>query len=85
MRAVIGRETERDYVIRPWTEAENADFERFCDSIGKMPDDPAHAEAMRDGDVREVCQDFDGDVKVFELKLTEFSRTPYLNLNENER
>jgi hypothetical protein len=36
-------------------------------------------------DVRESCQDFDGDIKVFELKLAESSRKPYLNLNDYER
>ncbi len=48
---VIGRETERDYVLRPWTEEENADFEKFCASIGVMPSDPEWAEAMEDGEI----------------------------------
>jgi hypothetical protein len=38
--ALIGCETEKDYVLRPWTEEENADFERFCSSIGEIPSDP---------------------------------------------
>ena len=36
-------------------------------------------------DVREVCQDLDGDIQVFQVELTEISRKLYLNLNENER
>jgi hypothetical protein len=50
-RELIGRETERDYVLRPWTEEENADFEKFCASIGEMPSDPEWAAAMEDGEV----------------------------------
>jgi hypothetical protein len=42
---------DKNYVIRPWTEEEEEDFQRFCDSIGKMPSDPAHAAAMQDGEV----------------------------------
>ena len=48
---VIGCETKRDYVVRPWTEEENADFEKFCASIGEMPSDPEWAKAMEDGEV----------------------------------
>ena len=48
--ALIGCETEKDYVLRPWTEEENADFERFCASIGVMPSDPEWAEAMECGE-----------------------------------
>ena len=50
-RELIGRETERDYVVRPWTEEENADFEKFCASIGEMPSDPEWAAAMEDGEL----------------------------------
>jgi hypothetical protein len=50
-RELIGRETERDYVLRPWTEEENADFEKFCDRIGEIPDDPEWAAAMENGPV----------------------------------
>ena len=37
---VIGRETEKDYVLRPWTEEENADFARFCASLDANPIKP---------------------------------------------
>jgi hypothetical protein len=50
-RELIGRETEKDYVERPWSPEENADFAEFVASIGVMPEDPAHAEAMQDGEV----------------------------------
>ena len=48
---VIECATEKDYVLRPWTEEENADFERFCASIGEIPSDPEWAAAMEDGDL----------------------------------
>jgi len=48
---MIGRETERDYVLRPWTEEENSDFEKFCASIGETPSDPEWAAAMDDGEI----------------------------------
>jgi hypothetical protein len=47
---VIGWETEKNYVVRPWTDEENADFEKFCASIGEIPTDPEHAAAMQDGE-----------------------------------
>ncbi len=50
-RELIGRETERDYVLRPWTEEENSDFEKFCASIGETPSDPEWAAAMDDGEI----------------------------------
>ena len=50
-RGLMGRGTRRDYVERPWTEEENADFEKFCESIGVMPSDPEWAAAMQDGEV----------------------------------
>jgi hypothetical protein len=46
-----GCETKRDYVERPWTEEENADFEEFCASIGEIPEDPEWAAAMEDGEI----------------------------------
>ncbi len=36
----------KDYLMRPWTAEENADFERFCASNGETPSDPAHARLM---------------------------------------
>ena len=42
---------KKDYVVRPWTEGENADFEQFCASIGETPSDPLHAKAMEDGPI----------------------------------
>ncbi len=51
LAGVIGRETEEDYVLRPWTAEEDADFERFCASIGETPSDPVHARMMEDGDL----------------------------------
>ena len=62
---VIGRETERDYVLRPWTEEENADFEKFCASIGKMPSDPEWAAAMEDGEVDFFNNDVFVGVKLY--------------------
>ncbi len=38
--AVIGWEIERDYVERPWTEEENADFDRFRVSLDANPIKP---------------------------------------------
>ena len=55
--ALIGCETERDYVLRPWTEEENADFEKFCESIGVIPSDPELRLAMQDGE----CDFFNND------------------------
>ena len=43
--------TDKNYVVRPWTEEEGADFERFCASIGEIPSDPGHARLMEDGAV----------------------------------
>ena len=42
---------DENYVVRPWTEEEEADFERFCESIGQVPEDPVHASLMEDGEV----------------------------------
>ena len=53
--AVIGRETEKNYVSagveRPWTAEEDADFLEFCDRFGEIPDDPEWALALEDGDL----------------------------------
>jgi hypothetical protein len=46
-----GCETKRDYVERPWTEEENADFEEFCETIDVPPTDPELALAMEDGEI----------------------------------
>jgi hypothetical protein len=51
LAAAIGWEREKDYVLRPWTEEENADFEKFCASIGEIPSDPEWAAAMEDGEL----------------------------------
>ncbi len=40
LAAVIGSRTGKDYVVRPWTEEENADFERFCASLDENPVEP---------------------------------------------
>ena len=37
---VIGSRTGKDYVVRPWTEEENADFERLCASLDANPIKP---------------------------------------------
>ena len=51
LATVIGWRAKRDYVVRPWTKEENADFARFCESIGKIPEDPVHARLMEDGPI----------------------------------
>ena len=51
LAALIGCKAGKDYVLRPWTEEENADFEKFCVSIGEIPTDPEWAAAMEDGEV----------------------------------
>jgi hypothetical protein len=51
LAAAIGWEREKDYVLRPWTDEENADFEKFCASIGEIPSDPEWAAAMEDGEL----------------------------------
>jgi hypothetical protein len=50
-RELIGREAEKDFVERPWTAEENADFLEFCDRIDEIPSDPELALAMEDGDL----------------------------------
>ncbi len=42
---------EQNYVERPWTEEEEADFTEFCDQIGEIPSDPEWAAAMEDGEI----------------------------------
>ncbi len=61
---VIGWESGKDYVLRPWSPEEEEDFQRFCESIGQMPDDPEHAEAMQDGEV-----DFFNNDPFYNVKL----------------
>ena len=51
LATVIGWQKDKNYVERPWTEEENADFEKFCASIGVIPSDPEWAAAMQDGEV----------------------------------
>jgi hypothetical protein len=41
---------KRNYVVRPWTEEEEEDFQRFCESIGQMPEDTEWAALMEDGE-----------------------------------
>jgi len=59
--AVIGRETEKNYVSagveRDWTAEEDADFGEFCDSIDVPPTDPELALAMQNGE----CDFFNND------------------------
>lgn len=50
-RELIGREAEKNYVERPWTAEEEADFSEFVASIGRVPEDPEWAEAMEDGEI----------------------------------
>ncbi len=40
LAAAIGRETEKDYVVRPWTEQETASFARLCASLDANPIKP---------------------------------------------
>ncbi len=40
LAAVIGSRTKKDYVVRPWTDEEDAEFKRFSDSIDANPIDP---------------------------------------------
>jgi hypothetical protein len=42
---------EKNYVERPWTAEEDADFADFCDTIGETPSDPELALAMQDGEI----------------------------------
>jgi hypothetical protein len=42
---------EKNYVERPWTDEEEADFAEFCDRIGETPSDPELALAMQDGEI----------------------------------
>jgi len=40
LAAAIGRETEKNYVVRPWTDEEDAEFKHFSDSIDANPIEP---------------------------------------------
>ena len=40
LAAAIGSKTGKDYVVRPWTEEENADFAKFSASIDASPIEP---------------------------------------------
>jgi hypothetical protein len=42
---------DKNYVLRPWTEEEDADFLAFCETIDVPPTDPELALAMEDGDL----------------------------------
>jgi hypothetical protein len=42
---------DKNYVLRPWSPEEEESFQRFIESIDQIPEDPAHAEAMQDGEV----------------------------------
>ena len=64
-RELIGREAEKDFVVRPWTPEENADFEKFCASIGQMPTDREWALAMQDGEVDFFNNDVFVGVKLY--------------------
>ncbi len=50
-RPIASAMKDKNYVLRPWTEEEEEDYQRFCDSIEKMPEDPVHARLMEDGEV----------------------------------
>ena len=41
----------KNYVERPWTDEEEADFAEFVASIDQTPSDPEWAEAMCDGEL----------------------------------
>ena len=64
MLPIASAMSDRNYVVRPWTAEEEEDFQRFCESIGQIPEDPAHAEAMQDGEV-----DFFNNDPTWNLKL----------------
>ena len=40
LAAVIGSRTKKDYVVRPWTDEENAEFAEFCAALDANPIDP---------------------------------------------
>ena len=41
------------------------DFQRFCESIGQMPEDPEHAAAMQDGELDFFSNDPFQGVKLY--------------------
>ncbi len=55
----------KNYVVRPWTEEEEADFENFKASIGVIPSDPEWAAAMEDGEVDFFNNDVFVGVKLY--------------------
>ena len=63
-RPITSAMKDRNFVERQWTEEEEEDFQRFCESIGRMPEDPEHAAAMQDGEV-----DFFNNDPTWNLKL----------------
>ena len=50
-RPIARAMADKNYVERPWTAEEDADFQRFYESIGKTPSDPVHARLMEGGAV----------------------------------
>ena len=64
-RELMGRETRKDYVERPWTPEEEADFAEFCDRIGEPPSDPEWAAAMQDGELDFFSNDPFQGVKLY--------------------
>lgn len=43
--------SRKNYVERPWTAEEDADYAAFCGRIGETPSDPEWAAAMEDGEI----------------------------------
>ena len=40
LAVVIGSRTKKDYVVRRWTDEENAEFAEFCAALAANPIDP---------------------------------------------
>jgi hypothetical protein len=57
LATVIEWQKKKDYVVRPWTAEEDADFLAFCETIDVPPTDPELALAMQDGE----CDFFNND------------------------
>jgi hypothetical protein len=51
LATVIEWQKKKNYVLRPWTDEEGADFLEFCGRIDEIPSDPELALAMEDGEV----------------------------------
>ena len=49
IRPLASAMTDKNYVVRPWTKEEDADFEQWCARLGETPSDPVHARAMEHG------------------------------------